>query len=82
MDPKSNRLQLLEPFSKWDGGDISDAQVWPLRFGRPPPTPPLRTLPLWQRAPVVPSPSVFVAVMILHLASRHQHQSPQPFVLQ
>lgn len=27
VDPKSNRLQLLEPFSKWDGGDITDAQV-------------------------------------------------------
>ena len=27
VDPKSNRLQLLAPFSQWDGGDIVDAQV-------------------------------------------------------
>ena len=27
VDPKSNRLQLLDPFSKWGGSDVSDAQV-------------------------------------------------------
>jgi hypothetical protein len=27
VDPASNRLQLLEPFSTWDGGDIIGAQV-------------------------------------------------------
>lgn len=27
VDPKSNRLQLLEPFSKWDGKDLVDMQV-------------------------------------------------------
>lgn len=29
VDPASNRLQLLEPFTKWNGGDITDAQVRP-----------------------------------------------------
>ena len=27
VDPASNRLQLLAPFSKWNGGDIEGAQV-------------------------------------------------------
>ena len=27
VDPKSNRLQLLEPFKKWDGKDYEDLQV-------------------------------------------------------
>ena len=27
VDPKSNRLQLLEPFSNWSGSDITGAQV-------------------------------------------------------
>jgi len=27
VDPKSNRLQLLEPFGKWDGNDYVDLQV-------------------------------------------------------
>lgn len=27
VDPKSNRLQLLEPFSKWDGKDFTDLIV-------------------------------------------------------
>lgn len=27
VDPKSNRLQLLEPFDKWDGKDLEDLQV-------------------------------------------------------
>lgn len=27
VDPTSNRLQLLEPFTKWDGRDIEGAQV-------------------------------------------------------
>ena len=27
VDPASNRLQLLEPFTKWRGSDISGAQV-------------------------------------------------------
>lgn len=27
VDPKSNRLQLLEPFSKWNGKDITGAKV-------------------------------------------------------
>jgi aconitate hydratase len=27
VDPKSNRLQLLEPFKKWNGEDIKDAAV-------------------------------------------------------
>jgi len=27
VDPKSNRLQLLEPFKAWDGKDIEDAYV-------------------------------------------------------
>ena len=27
VDPKSNRLQLLEPFSKWDGNDYTDLPV-------------------------------------------------------
>jgi aconitate hydratase len=27
VDPKSNRLQLLKPFAKWDGKDIEDAIV-------------------------------------------------------
>merc|ERR1719273_1097241 len=27
VDPKSERLQLLTPFSKWDGGDLKDMRV-------------------------------------------------------
>ena len=27
VDPASKRLQLLEPFSKWDGGDLKDMTV-------------------------------------------------------
>merc|ERR1711981_1186131 len=27
VDPTSNRLQLLTPFKKWDGGDLSDMRV-------------------------------------------------------
>ena len=27
VDPKSNRLQLLEPFEKWNGKDLDDLQV-------------------------------------------------------
>merc|ERR1712045_968600 len=27
VDPKSERLQLLTPFSKWDGGDLKDLRV-------------------------------------------------------
>merc|ERR1712062_554550 len=27
VDPKSDRLQLLGPFAKWDGGDLKDARV-------------------------------------------------------
>merc|ERR1712223_1823524 len=27
VDPKSDRLQLLTPFSKWDGGDLKDLRV-------------------------------------------------------
>jgi len=27
VDPKSDRLQLLEPFKKWDGRDITDALI-------------------------------------------------------
>jgi aconitate hydratase len=27
VDPKSSRLQLLEPFNKWDGGDLKDLRV-------------------------------------------------------
>ena len=27
VDPKSNRLQLLEPFTNWSGSDIQGAQV-------------------------------------------------------
>jgi len=27
VDPESNRLQLLEPFKKWDGGDINEALI-------------------------------------------------------
>jgi aconitate hydratase len=27
VDPKSNRLQLLAPFHKWNGADIQGAQV-------------------------------------------------------
>ena len=27
VDPKSNRLQLLEPFNNWSGSDITGAQV-------------------------------------------------------
>jgi len=27
VDPKSDRLQLLSPFSKWDGGDLKDLAV-------------------------------------------------------
>lgn len=27
VDPKSNRLQLLERFEKWDGQDIIDAAI-------------------------------------------------------
>jgi len=27
VDPKSDRLQLLSPFAKWDGGDLKDARV-------------------------------------------------------
>jgi aconitate hydratase len=27
VDPKSNRLQLLSPFQKWDGKDIVDMPV-------------------------------------------------------
>merc|ERR1711902_254885 len=27
VDPKSDRLQLLSPFQKWDGGDLKDARV-------------------------------------------------------
>jgi hypothetical protein len=27
VDPKSSRLQLLEPFNKWDGGDLRDLRV-------------------------------------------------------
>ncbi len=27
VDPKSKRLQLLEPFSKWDGDDLKDLLV-------------------------------------------------------
>lgn len=27
VDPESNRLQLLSPFSKWDGGDYEDLQL-------------------------------------------------------
>ncbi len=27
VDPKSNRLQLLEPFKKWDGKDYVDMPV-------------------------------------------------------
>lgn len=27
VDPKSNRLQLLEPFDKWDGKDLTDMAV-------------------------------------------------------
>ena len=27
VDPKSNRLQLLEPFKRWDGKDYNDLQV-------------------------------------------------------
>merc|ERR1711976_533687 len=27
VDPKSDRLQLLTPFTKWDGGDLKDLRV-------------------------------------------------------
>ena len=27
VDPKSSRLQLLEPFNSWDGGDLKDLRV-------------------------------------------------------
>lgn len=27
VDPKSNRLQLLEPFKKWDGKDLEDLTI-------------------------------------------------------
>ncbi len=27
VDPKSDRLQLLDPFKKWDGRDITDALI-------------------------------------------------------
>lgn len=27
VNPQSNRLQLLEPFDKWSGGDLEDLQV-------------------------------------------------------
>jgi len=27
VDPESNRLQLLSPFKKWDGGDLKDMPV-------------------------------------------------------
>jgi aconitate hydratase len=27
VDPKSNRLQLLEPFKKWDGKDIENVPI-------------------------------------------------------
>lgn len=27
VSPQSNRLQLLEPFDKWSGGDLEDMQV-------------------------------------------------------
>jgi aconitate hydratase len=27
VDPKSDRLQLLTPFAKWEGKDLSDMQV-------------------------------------------------------
>lgn len=27
VDPKSQRLQLLEPFDKWDGKDLTDMTV-------------------------------------------------------
>jgi len=27
VDPKSSRLQLLEPFNKWDGGDLKDLRI-------------------------------------------------------
>lgn len=27
VDPKSQRLQLLEPFDKWDGNDLADMVV-------------------------------------------------------
>ena len=29
VDPQSNRLELLAPFSKWNGSDIEGAQVRP-----------------------------------------------------
>lgn len=27
VDPKSNRLQLLEPFDTWDGKDLTDMTI-------------------------------------------------------
>jgi len=27
VDPNSQRLQLLAPFAKWDGGDVNNAAV-------------------------------------------------------
>lgn len=27
VDPKSNRLQLLDPFDKWDGKDLEDMLI-------------------------------------------------------
>ena len=27
VNPQSNRLQLLEPFDRWNGGDLEDLQV-------------------------------------------------------
>ena len=27
IDPKSNRLKLLEPFSKWNGEDLIDSRI-------------------------------------------------------
>jgi hypothetical protein len=35
VDPASNRLQLLDPFAKWTGGDIIGAQVLPSSCARP-----------------------------------------------
>ncbi|GFR74608.1 aconitate hydratase [Elysia marginata] len=34
VDPKSERLQILEPFSPWDGNNISDAKLLIKAFGK------------------------------------------------
>ena len=43
VDPASQRLQLLAPFAKWDGKDVTGVRFCPLRPPRPPPSSALLT---------------------------------------